>query len=499
MGRAIGADQPGAVDGKAYRQALQRDVVDDLVVAALQEGRVDRAERTKARGRHAGGEGHRVLFGNADVEDAARKAFRHDVEAGAAGHRGGHRHQLGVAGRGLGQGLAEDAGIAGRVGAPLGLRAGRHVELRHAVIAALRRLGGGVALALDRAGMDQHRAGRLRTRRAQRGQQFGHGMAVDRAEVGEAQILEQRRAAGLAGQHGARAPGVIAQGWRQRGFEPRREVAQRQPRLRRAQLAQIAAHRADGRGDGHVVVVEDHEQPAPLGPRIVQRLVGHARGDRAVADDGDGVARGLAHVAPHGEAQRGRDRGGTVRRAERVVLALRPLGETRDAAALAQPVHAVPPPGQDLVRIALVADVPDQLVEGRAEDRVQRHGQFHHPQRRAQVPARAADRRDHLGAQFGRQRGQFGIVERAQVVRAGDAVEKRGGGHRLLLRKEKRCRGAGPHGTSFLLPTGKGTGRNWPDVRGGSVPNTVGGAVWRRPPRWRSLSPAGSRLRAVPG
>ena len=41
MGRAVGADQPGAVDREAHRQALDRDVVDDLVVAALQEGRID--------------------------------------------------------------------------------------------------------------------------------------------------------------------------------------------------------------------------------------------------------------------------------------------------------------------------------------------------------------------------------------------------------------------------------------------------------------------------
>jgi hypothetical protein len=45
MGRAVGTDQPGAVDREADGQVLDRDVVDDLVVGALQEGRVDRAER----------------------------------------------------------------------------------------------------------------------------------------------------------------------------------------------------------------------------------------------------------------------------------------------------------------------------------------------------------------------------------------------------------------------------------------------------------------------
>ena len=71
MRRAVGADQAGAVDGEAHRQALDRDVVHDLVVGALQEGRVDRGERLEAFGREAGGEGHRVLLGDADIEACA--------------------------------------------------------------------------------------------------------------------------------------------------------------------------------------------------------------------------------------------------------------------------------------------------------------------------------------------------------------------------------------------------------------------------------------------
>ena len=51
-----------------------------------------------------------------------------------------------------------------------------------------------------------------------------------------------------------------------------------------------------------------------------------------------------------------------MRRAEGVVLALRPLGEAGKPAALAQRADAVAPPRQDLVRIGLVADVPDQPV-----------------------------------------------------------------------------------------------------------------------------------------
>ena len=85
MGRAVGADEAGAVDGEAHRQALDRDVVHDLVVAALQEGRIDRAERLVAFGREAGGERHRMLLGDADIEGARREGLLEHVEAGADG------------------------------------------------------------------------------------------------------------------------------------------------------------------------------------------------------------------------------------------------------------------------------------------------------------------------------------------------------------------------------------------------------------------------------
>ena len=75
MGGAVAADEAGAVEREHHRQVLQRDVVDQLVVAALQEGRVDRHHRLQALAGQAGGEGDRVLLGDRDVEVALRKAL----------------------------------------------------------------------------------------------------------------------------------------------------------------------------------------------------------------------------------------------------------------------------------------------------------------------------------------------------------------------------------------------------------------------------------------
>lgn len=72
---AIVAGQAGAVEHERDVQVLQGHVVDDLVERALQEGGVDGADRLHARRGHAGREGDRVLFGDADVVDAVREAL----------------------------------------------------------------------------------------------------------------------------------------------------------------------------------------------------------------------------------------------------------------------------------------------------------------------------------------------------------------------------------------------------------------------------------------
>ena len=194
MGGAVGADQAGAVDGETHRQALDRHVMDDLVIAALQEGRIDRAERLVAFGRKAGGEGHRMLLGDADVEGAVGEGLVEDVDAGARRHRRGDADDLVVLLGFLDQALAEHVLVGRRVRLGLGLRAGGDVELDHGVIF----VGGGfrraVALALLRDDMDQDRAGLHVADVLQHRQQMVEVMAVDRADIIEAEFLEQRAA-----------------------------------------------------------------------------------------------------------------------------------------------------------------------------------------------------------------------------------------------------------------------------------------------------------------
>ncbi len=94
MRRPVVARQAAAIHAEDHRQILQADVVHDGIEGALQEGRVDRAERLEALGRHARGEEHRVLLGNAHIEVLVRMMRPEAVERGAIRHRRRNRHNL---------------------------------------------------------------------------------------------------------------------------------------------------------------------------------------------------------------------------------------------------------------------------------------------------------------------------------------------------------------------------------------------------------------------
>ena len=87
-----------------------------------------------------------------------------------------------------------------------------------------------------------------------------------------------------------------------------------------------------------------------------------------------------------------------MRRAESVIFAFGPLGEAGKAAALTQRADAIAPSGQDLVRIGLMADIPDDAVARRVEHIMQRHGQLDDPEAGAEVAARDRHGADRLGA-----------------------------------------------------------------------------------------------------
>ena len=80
--------------------------------------------------------------------------------------------------------------------------------------------------------------------------------------------------------------------------------------------------------------------------------------------------------------------------------------------------------GEDLVRVGLVADVPEDLVARRVEQAVQRDGELAGAEVGAEVPADLADRVDDQLADLLRHLLELGVGEAVQVLGAVDPVEE---------------------------------------------------------------------------
>ena len=426
MGRPVGADEACAVHGKTHRQPLDGDVVHHLIVGALQERRVDRGKWLEAFGRKSCGEGDAVLLGDADIEGPVGKLFLEQIDAGARRHGGRDGDDLVVLARLFDQAFAIDLleGRGRRLG--LDLRASRDVELDHAVVLVggfFRRL---VPFALLRHDMNEDRPVLHVAHVLQHRQQVVDIVAVDRPDIEEAEFIEQRAA-------GHQAARVFLHGERALLQRLARNVlgdlAQDLPHAVIAASGdapgQVGGQRADRRRNRHVVVVEHDDQPRIHRAGIVHRLVGHAGRHRAVADHGDDVVVLVLQVARHCHAERSRNRGRGMRCAERVVLAFGALGEAGQAAALAQGADTVTAAGQDLVRIGLMADVPDQPVPRGIEHIVQRHSQLDDAEAGAKMAAGRGDGIDCLLAQFVGDLAQLALIEAAEIVGSFDNIEQR--------------------------------------------------------------------------
>ena len=88
-----------------------------------------------------------------------------------------------------------------------------------------------------------------------------------------------------------------------------------------------------------------------------------------------------------------------------------------------EPVHLRAPAGEDLVRVCLVTDVPDDPVMRRVENVMQRDRELDRAEVRRQMAARLGNRRDEERPQLARQFRKLGAVEPAQRGGIVDLVE----------------------------------------------------------------------------
>ena len=372
VGPAIVADDPAAVHREHDGQTLHRDVVHDLIEAALEERRVDRDDRHDALRRQAGSEGHRVLLADAHVEQPLRELLEERLQPGPSGHRRGDRDRALVAPQDLADGVGEDRRVLRRAR----LRgAGRgHAVPLHVVL-----FGRTVAMTFLAVDVDEDRPIREVARALEHAFDREEVVPVDGSEIGKPKLLEEqvRDEQGLeavedasACLFGEVAPGHVIE-------HLTRDVFRRPVRLGGAQRLEHPRDRADVGRDAHAVVVQHDDQAGPHVPDVVQAFERHARGERAVADDRDDVVILALQVARDGHALGRRDRRPGVAGTELVVLGLVADEESGDAAVLPERAEAVASARQHLVDVRLVAGVPHDLVARRIEHAMHRDGELH--------------------------------------------------------------------------------------------------------------------------
>ena len=177
---------------------------------------------------------------------------------------------------------------------------------------------------------------------------------------------------------------------------------------------QVVGHTAYILGDRHAVVIEDDQQLLAALSGVGQPLVGQPAGEGTVPDQGQHLivlpqlGPGPGHAQSHGHGV------GGVSGHKGVVDALAGLGKAGDAAELPQMGHLLPPSGEDLMHIALVAHIKDQPVPGGVEHPVDGHGQLHRAKVGGQMPAGAGDIVDQLLPQPGAQLLRLAVSELGQ-------------------------------------------------------------------------------------
>ena len=185
------SDQAAPVQAEGHVQILQADVVHDLIVGTLHEGRIDGHHGLHALRGQPGGKGHGVLLADADIEKPFRKPVREAAHPGALGHGGGDGHDALVLFGQLAQRGTEDLGVAGqRTVRELSGRPGLGLEAAHPVEKSRVGFGRRVALALLGQDMDQNGPFQFTGLLKDIGQ-HAHVVPLQGADVGEAERLEE--------------------------------------------------------------------------------------------------------------------------------------------------------------------------------------------------------------------------------------------------------------------------------------------------------------------
>ncbi len=421
MRRAVLAYQPGSVQQQRHVQARHADIVNQLVVGALEEGGIHRKIRLHATSRQPSRQRHRMLLGNAYIHDAPGIALRKVAQPRTGGHGGCDGHNFIVRLRHFAQRFRHHAAI-GRQRAFFSRRAGFHIERRRAVENFRAFLRCAVTVTLFRQHMYHHRLVQA-LHGFQRVFQRLQVMAVNRPIVVEAKAVEEAFPVFPTedGFDRILAPGKHALNWLADQWQPRQTLLDNAlgacPAAGHAQLGQVLRQSPDVGGNGHFIIIEDNNQRCMAVAGIVERLIAHAACQGAIAHQCQHMMLFALHVSGARQPQRRRERRGRMTRLKHVILAFAAFGKARQAAEGTQRAKRAVTPRQQLMHITLMSHIKHNLILRHVENAVDCHRQLHHAQIARQMAAPSGDGRYQLRADLRRQIVHFFIGQSLDVLR----------------------------------------------------------------------------------
>ena len=364
MRGTVGGIETCTVNAEHDGQVLQSDIVHNIIVGALQKAGIDGNHGAASVCGKSCGKGDSVGLGNTNVKKACGMLCLECGKPRSRGHCGSNGTNTTVLFCKLGQVCAH---LLGEI-VSVRMRCSGRMQ---GVVAIGVLLGRGVALPFFCMQMDQ----------AALSAGFGfceqllNGalvVAVNRTEIVEPEVFK-----GVTSIKHILDGDLCAQETAEDGFADQRNFLQEVCRctfgfeisLCRAQLGKRKCQAPDVLGDRHLVFIENNDK-AQILAAVIECLVDHTARKSTVAKHANGIRIRAAETVCLGKTEGGRKRGGAMPCSKGIVLALTAFGKTADAAAMSQSVKHLAAPCDQLVRVALVTNVKNDMIVGRRKDAV---------------------------------------------------------------------------------------------------------------------------------
>ena len=421
----VRADESAPVKGKDDVEMLEGDIMNQLIERPLKKCGIDCHDGNRSLCGQSCRKRHPMLLRDPDVVKPGRDFLLEEIESGPVGHGCRHSDKIRILPGKLHDRIAKDLRVGGSGFGFLWRLSRGLVERIDAVEPLDILLGGCVSLSLLRGHVDEDRTVQI-LHLIEDPDELGHIVAVDRAEIPEPEGFEEHSR-----RHHHLDAFLDTRGNAPQPVPPHIELVRQlinillQLVVRRCgdQLREVIREGPDIRSDRHVVIVQNNDQVLLHDPRVVHPLVHHAARHRAIPHHRDDTVFLTRKLTGGNHSEGGGNRSARMSGAERVEFALAPLEKSAQSAQLTDGAHPLFPARQDLMRIGLMADVPDELVVRRIEGIVKRNGEFDGSQSSAQMTTRLGDHFDQIIAHVCTEDFQLRDWQRPYVGRHIDLVQ----------------------------------------------------------------------------